>query len=381
MTERGTLSEFIENVRLIDHHCHGLTAQPPSQDEFEQLAADSAWSPPAGQSIFDSPIGLAMRHYCASLLDLPPNVSAESYWRRRADLGHEEVTRRLMSSTGIELYLVDTGFQSEAMLTPPQVAGITGARAGEIVRIEALAEKVAAGTSAEGFIDAFDSALASADTTARGYKTIMAYRYGLDFDPSPPARPEVVRAVGSWLASSQDGARLRLADPVVLRHILHRAVHMAKPLQFHVGFGDADVELYRCDPTRMTEFIRATRTSGVSIMLLHCYPFVQEAGFLAHVYPHVYLDTGAVMQYTGWRSDEIVRQSFETAPFRKILFSSDAFGLPEIYACGTALWRRAMSRIFGEWLDEGLISLPDAQRYAGWAASETAGRVYGQGGA
>jgi hypothetical protein len=368
-------------VRLVDHHCHGLAAAPPSRENFELLAADSAWPPPTEHSIFDSPIGLAIRHYCAPLLDLPANASAESYWGRRAELGDGDVARRLMGSTGIELFLVDTGFQSEDMLTPPQVAGITGARAGEIVRLEALAERVAAGASAEGFVDAFDSALASADTTARGYKSIMAYRYGLDFDPGAPARSEVVRAVGSWLAGSAGGARLRLTDPVVLRHILHRAVQLARPLQFHVGFGDADVTLYRCDPTRMTEFIRATRTSGVSIMLLHCYPFVQEAGFLAHVYPHVFLDTGAVMQYSGWRSDELVRQSFESAPFRKILFSSDAFGLPELYACGTAMWRRAMSRIFGEWLDEGLISLSDAQRYAGWMAAGNADRVYGQGAA
>lgn len=379
MTEPGTMSEFIANLRLIDHHCHGLVAEPPSREAFEPLAADSAWPPPAGQSIFDSPVGLAIRHYCAPLLDLPANDSADSYWRRRTELGHDEVARRLMGSTGIEEFLVDTGFKSADTLTPPQVAAITGARAGEIVRIEALAERVAAGASAEGFIDAFDSALAEADTTARGYKSIMAYRHGLDFDPSPPGRPEVVRAVGSWLASSPDAANLRLTDPVVLRHILHRAVQLAKPLQFHVGFGDADLTLYRCDPTRMTEFIRATRTSGVSIMLLHCYPFVQEAAFLAHVYPHVYLDTGAVMQYSGWRSDEIVRQSFESAPFRKILFSSDAFGLPELYACGTAMWRRAMSRIFGEWLREGLISLSDAQRYAEWVASGNAERVYGQG--
>ena len=96
MADPGAISEFIANLRLTDHHCHGLAAKPPGRDGFELLAADSQWPPPAGHSIFDSPVGLAIRHFCAPLLDLAANASAESYWERRAGLGDDEVTRRLM---------------------------------------------------------------------------------------------------------------------------------------------------------------------------------------------------------------------------------------------------------------------------------------------
>jgi predicted TIM-barrel fold metal-dependent hydrolase len=381
VSDRDALDELISTIGLVDHHCHGLTRGPLDRDTFELLATESDWPSPTGHSIFDSPVGLSFRRYCAPLLDLPRHCSGDDYWARRQELGEDEVARRLMGSTGIDTYVVDTGFRSDAILDPTELAAITGTRSAEIVRLEALAESVAAGTTAEGFVDAFDSALAKADADAVGYKSIIAYRYGLDFDPNPPDRGEVVRAVGQWLARSEAareaGSPLRLDDPIVLRHLLHRAVEQAKPLQFHVGYGDSDITLYRCDPTRMTGFIQATRTSGTSIMLLHNYPFVREAGFLAQVYPHVYLDTGAIVNYTGWSSDDVIRESFELAPFHKVLFSSDAFGPPELYASGVALWRRGVSRLFGGWLDEDGIGLADAQRYVRWAAAENAQRVYG----
>ncbi len=37
-----------------------------------------------------------------------------------------------------------------------------------------------------------------------------------------------------------------------------------------------------------------TEPIGTPIMLLHCYPFQREAGFLANVFPHVYMDLGAI---------------------------------------------------------------------------------------
>ena len=165
--------------------------------------------------------------------------------------------------------------------------------------------------------------------------------------------------------------------PVLLRHILWEAVDHRKPIQFHVGYGDSDIVLHRCDPTRMTGFIKATVDAGIQIMLLHCYPFIREAGFLAQVYPHVWLDTGAAVNYTGWSSETLVRHSMEMAPFSKMLFSSDAFGLPELYFGGAFLWRRAVGRILGGWVADDGMSGADAQRYLEMMAGGNARRAYG----
>ena len=85
-------------------------------------------------------------------------------------------------------------------------------------------------------------------------------------------------------------------------------------------------------------------------MLLHCYPFHRGAGYLAQAYPHVYLDVGLAINYTGVRATAVVAESLELAPFGKLLFSSDAWGPPELHYLGALLWRRATARVLGGWV-------------------------------
>ena len=167
-----------------------------------------------------------------------------------------------------------------------------------------------------------------------------------------------------------------MSDPVLLRYILWTAVEFAKPIQFHVGYGDSDINLSRCDPTQMTEFLRRTVDSGIQVMLLHCYPFIEEAGYLAQVFPHVWVDNGAALNYTGPNSIALMRQLLEMSPFGKVLFSSDAFGLPELYYNGCLLWRRGLATVLGEWVANDQISMADALRYTEMMGRTNAIRAY-----
>nr|WP_306422582.1 amidohydrolase family protein [Paenarthrobacter aurescens] len=347
-------------------------------DELESLLTESDWPPPAGTSNFDSPVGIAVRSFCSPLLGLAPNSSAAEYVAVRDRLGAQQVNERLLQATGIDKFLIETGASHPSMLTVAELEQTSGKPCQTIARLEVIAESIInTAESAEDFNLKLAGALDEAAATGRGFKSIIAYRYGLDFDPDRPGQAEVAAAVEGLLAQRDVGTwKGRLADPVLMRHLIWEAVDRRRPLQFHVGYGDSDINLYRCDPTRMTEFIRRTRTSGSDIMLLHCYPFQREAAFLAQVYPHVYLDTGAAMAFTGFASDALVRESLELAPFGKILFSSDAYGLSELYLCNVGLWRRAIGRIFGEWVSEGVLSHSDAERYINAIAHGNAERVY-----
>jgi uncharacterized protein len=112
------------------------------------------------------------------------------------------------------------------------------------------------------------------------------------------------------------------------------------------------------------------------VMLLHCYPYHRTAGYLAHAYPHVYLDVGLAVNYTGVRSTAVVAESLEVAPFGKLLFSSDGFGPAELHHLGALLWRRAMATVLGEWVDAGDWSESEAIRVAGLMGAGNARRVY-----
>lgn len=363
-------------LQLVDHHVHGATVGDLEGAAFEAWFSESPWASPVGTTHLDSQLGFAVRGWCAPVLDLPSHVDAAEYLARRRQLGAREATRRLLAASGVGRYLVETGYQPAQTLGPAEMAAMAGARASEIVRLESVAEEVAAGgVTSTAFADRFASMLDERARHAVGLKSVIAYRYGLDFDPEPPSLGEVRRAAGMWLRRRETGD-VPLTDPVLLRHLLWAGAGRGLPLQFHVGYGDPDLTLHRCDPSLMTDFLRLIQDRQVPVMLLHGYPYHRTAGYLAHVFPHVYLDVGLAVNYTGARSRAVVAESLEVAPFGKVLFSSDAYGPAELHYLGAMLWRRAMAGVLGEWVESGEWSSADAVRVANMVGAGNAKRVY-----
>lgn len=371
------LRAAVDRLPLVDHHVHGATVGALDDAAFEAGLTESPWPAPAGTTQLDSQLGFAVRRWCAPLLDLPAHLDATAYVARRRELGGYEATRRFLAASGVERFLVDTGYPADDILGPGEMATVSGAAASEVVRLESVAEQIAAsGVDAAAFADRFASALDHRARHAVALKSVIAYRYGLDFDPDPPSPAAVRQAAGRWLRR-QDSTPVRLTDPVLLRHVLWVGAQRGLPLQFHVGYGDPDLTLHRCDPSLMTEFLRRVQDRRLPVMLLHCYPYHRTAGYLAQVFPHVYLDVGLALNYTGARSRAIVAESLEVAPFGKLLFSSDGWGPAELHYLGAVLWRRAMAGVLGEWVDSGEWSAADARRVAGMVGADNAKRVYG----
>ena len=362
---------------LIDHHCHGVVTATLDGAGVESLLSEAAWPAPPGTSAFDSQLGFAVRRWCAPLLDLEPSVPAAVYLSRRAELGPGEVSRRLLRAAAVDAWLVDTGYQSDEVQTPAELADASGTPAYEIVRLEAVAERVArGGISAAGYASSFSDALSASARGAVGLKSIAAYRYGLDFDPWRPSPGEVTAAADRFLRALAGDPSARLEDPVLIRHAIWAGVDLGLPLQFHVGFGDPDVRLHRADPSLLHDFLLATRATGTPVMLLHCYPFHRQAGYLAHAFPHVYMDVGEALNHVGARSAAVLAEALELTPFHKMLYSSDAFGLPELHYLGAAGFRRDLARVTGAFVADGAWSAADAERVGYLVGAANARRVY-----
>ncbi|MGN9841971.1 amidohydrolase family protein [Nonomuraea sp. H19] len=369
------LARAIEELPLVDHHVHGVTALDLSRTAFEELITESDRPVPEWMTQFDSQVGYAILRHCAPVLGLDPYCTPEAYLARRARLGVDEVNRRLLTASGIRHFLLETGYRGEEVLGPSGMAEATGVPADEVVRLEAVAEQVAAsGCAAAAFAVRFEEALWERTRSARGLKSIAAYRYGLDFDPARPAGEEVAEAAGRWFAAGG-----RLEDPVLLRHLIWTGLDRGLPLQFHIGLGDPDLDLRRADPLLLRGLIELAEPTGVPLLLLHCYPYQRHAGFLAQAYPNVYFDVGLGITFTGARSVALVAESLEVAPFAKLLFSSDAWGLAELHHLGALLWRRAMTAVLGAFVAEGEWSIAQAMRVASLVGAENARRVYGLG--
>lgn len=112
------------------------------------------------------------------------------------------------------------------------------------------------------------------------------------------------------------------------------------------------------------------------VMLLHNYPYHREAGYLAQVFPAVYADLGLVTHNTGSRASAVLAEALELVPLRKFLYSSDAFGLPELYYLGALLFRRGLSDFLRARLDADDITYDDAERISRLIATENAARAY-----
>jgi predicted TIM-barrel fold metal-dependent hydrolase len=363
---------------LVDHHCHGVLCRDADEAALESMLTEgAAW---AGGSVFDSQAGFMFRRLCPPVLDLPSHAGVDDYVARRAELGATEVSKRFLVAAGLSELCVDTGFTPEPVTSPAELGDLAGATAHEIVRLERVAEDVvAAGVGAVGFADAVRSALATRTASAVGVKSIAAYRTGLDLRAERPSDSEVAAAAGRWLGSSGASGHSgspRVADETLQRFLIWCGVDLRLPVQFHVGYGDSDVDLHRCNPLLLTPLLRAIQPTGVPVMLLHNYPYHREAGYLAQVFPHVYVDAGLATHNLGARAPALLAEALELAPYGKFLYSSDAFGLPELYYLGAALFRSALSEFLRNGLTEDLYTERTAVRLTRMICADNAKRAY-----
>ncbi|MFC6356847.1 amidohydrolase family protein [Luethyella okanaganae] len=373
------LADALRGLGLIDHHVHGCFTEAIDRARFEDCLNEGSPEPmPGFMTQFDSQIGFAIRRWCAPLVGAPPLVDANGYWAARSALAPAELNARMLRAAGVEHWVIDTGFQGGTISGLDRMAEESGAPASEILRLETMAEELMRRDTAPGdFADAFRAALVEALPRIVGVKTICAYRCGFDIDWRRPADEEVVRAVAAWIA--RDGENPRLDDPLLAAFLVHAAAELGLPIQIHVGFGDRDLDLHRTNPMLLLGLLREPSIARSSIMLLHCYPYHREAGYLAQAFANVYYDIGLAINYVGARAPHVVAEALELGPFAKQLYSSDAFGVPEFHLLGSTLWRRSMGLVLGRWVADGDWSESDAIRVARMIGADNARRAYGLG--
>jgi hypothetical protein len=318
----GSLREVLNETPAVDHHAHGIFRAPPaSLDEFRGLFSESTdprqWPHVATGVTYRRAIGVLADH-------LGCEASEEAVYERRLATDPADYAASLLRATNTELLLLDEGFPPVELGTSPAELGeLAGCEARPVMRIEQVAETV--GT------DALEETIAGA--RARGYaglKTIAAYRGGLDLDALPP--PDRTDRL--------EGAPLR--DVLLAALEANEATGDPLPVQVHTGFGDSDLLLPAARPDLLKPLIERFRET--TFVLLHCYPFVREAGWLAHVYSNVFFDVSLTIPHVA-RPATALYEALELAPVSKLLYASDASQTPELYLLGARWWRGALAEV------------------------------------
>ncbi len=285
----------------------------------------------------------------------PLEIEAAVVRRRDAAVRAEgdSYARRLLDDAGITTLLVDTGFGGADALTPELFADLAGRPARTIVRIESVAQAVlAAGVGrsvtrlafTDGILERLDAGLKAG---AVGFKSVAAYRVGLDV-PDVSAR----QVAGALRRPDLARQARRLDDPVLVAHVLWTAARFAAtrgvPLQVHTGFGDEDLDLPITDPALLRPLFRDAATEACPIVLLHAYPFVAQAAYLASIYPQVHVDLSLAIPLLGGAAAEcLVREVLALCPVTKLLAGSDGHSYPEMHWRGLRLWRESLGRVLG----------------------------------
>jgi hypothetical protein len=313
----------LDGIALVDHHAHGILRAQPSLDEFRGLFSESSdprqWPHVA--------TGITYRRAIRELAELFGVASSEdAVLAHRLATEPRDYARRLLAETNTELLLLDDGF-------PPTDVGTSWDELADWVRVPARPVLRIESHPPEDVAPARE----------RGYaalKTIAAYRGGLDrVDEQVVAALEANETTG---------------DPL--------------PVQVHCGFGDADLHLWRSDPSYLKPLVEQFRDT--QFVLLHCYPYVREAGWLAHVYGNVWFDLSLTVPHVSQPS-QAIREALELAPVSKLLYASDAARTPELYYLAARWWRRALAEVLPELLPE-----KEAEDAARLILRENARRLY-----
>jgi predicted TIM-barrel fold metal-dependent hydrolase len=365
----------LSGIPVLDHHAHGLL-----REEFASAASYPALLTEARdpeQIARHAPLTFSYRRNVrdiAALLGVEPAEPAIAA-RRRA-MGREAYARRFLQAARIEAAYLDDGFDVERLEPVGWHERFFPTR--RVLRLEHQAERMLAQCSGLAqFEQAFRASLDPPPADVVAFKSIAAYRSGLAL-----RQPDQDDAEHAFFDYKRCGGRL-VQKPLVDR-VVHLALEIAArqglPVQFHTGFGDPDLDLRLANPLHLRAVLEDARLRAAPIVLLHAsYPFVREAGYLAATYSQVYLDVGlAIPLLSAGGMERVVAQLFELAPWSKVMYSSDAHHIPELYYLAARRARQALGAVLEEAAGDGDLTAAEADRAAEAVLRGNARRVYGR---
>ena len=295
----------------------------------------------------------------------------------RADpLGY---TKGLLDAAGVVEVLTEEGYP-QPPITRQEFEAAIGVPVHRVARLEPWILEHREG----GFDDLVDgveheAATAASDPRCVAFKSIIAYRTGLDV--TNPGPQEATEAYSRW--RGDDFRESREHSKPVRDFLLHRALDVARthdrPFHIHCGGGDPDIQLAHARPQDLWPLLVAHQHQPV--VLIHTgFPWMPEAAYIASVLPHVYLELSELIPW-GWSMvDWALEVILGTAPGIKVLYGSDEVGEPELLYVSARMGREALERVLGLLVDRDHLTLAEAERLGADVLAGNARRLHGLGG-
>lgn len=369
----------LDHIPIVDHHAHNLL-RPEAMNSFSLAAAftEGYDATIVNRHVQHTLFFKRSMRQIAEVLDCDPSL--EGLQASRDRLGYEAFARRLFDAGRFAALILDDGFMPEQIM--PTLWHQRFAPTFRLIRIEHLAAQLITQTSTwSQFVDAFRAGLEQREPSVVGFKSIVAYRTGLRLAPADPhaASQEFIRLRNE----GAQGAPVRIAtkplNDWLVWTMMEIAARESVPVQFHTGFGDPDLDLRDANPLHLRPLFERIDLRTAPVVLLHAgYPFTRELGYLAAVYPNVYLDLGLAVPYLSRAGmDAVVSAALELAPISKIMFSTDAHLIPETFYVGARCGRETLATVLTRCVTDGDLTLAEAETAALAILRQNALALYG----
>jgi hypothetical protein len=300
----------------------------------------------------------------ALFLGCSPTV--EAVLAARAEIPLDKLGVRMLREANIQGLLIDYGLAGAGRMTIAEMkAALPMCRIEPILRLETLAEELILK------YETFDQLLEAYVTTVEGaragghvaLKSIIAYRTGLAIRAT--SKTEAAETFLQVKDRARRDGTVRLADKPLNDYLLFRALDVAAeqslPMQFHTGLGDSDLDMLYANPLHMRPLFESHKYKHVPFVLLHAgYPYVRELGYLASIYSNVWMDMGLAIPFATVDIPSVWRQAFSLTPVSKVLFSTDAHSLPDIYWLAARWGRWGLAKVLDELVSLGAFSHDEA---------------------
>ena len=375
----------LTQVPVVDNHCHGILLDQTFGDIASWRGAFTESTDPgmARDHVATTAFYQRLTRTLAGFLACEPEEQA--VFAARTGKDGREFAATLLRAANIDTLLLDTGFPPPQEVLPvPELGELGGCGAEPMLRLEVLMERLLGeNDSLAGTEEALDAALQ--DVRAQGYvalKSIAAYRTGLDIREWP--REEAEGSFREYKRDAEAGSA-RLVHKPLLDTLLHvafaQAARQEVPVQFHVGYGDADTDLLLGNPLYLRRVLQRPDYRGMPVVLLHeCYPYTRQGGYLAAVYENAYLDLSYGIPLLGYGEMlSFTRAALGVAPASKLMYSSDGIGVPELHWISALDGRRVLGEALGEMVSHGELALPEAEAVGESILRGNATRLYGLG--
>lgn len=365
---------------IVDHHAHALQKAPiASLEAYQGYFTESPDPIIRARYVPDSILWLWAIRELAAYLGCEP--SAEAVFAARNALPLQQLADGMWRDQNSETLLIDYGFRSAENYTPEELRTTFNQRIELILRLETFAQDlILRHTTFSQMLDAYVAGVEGARASGHvSLKSIIAYRTGLDIQWT--TREEAARAFGEVKDLADREGHLRLASKPLCDYLVLVALEIANrqelPIQFHTGFGDTDVNLLKANPLHLRPLLESARFRRVPFVLLHAgYPYVRELGYLAAMYPHVYMDISLAIPFITTLIPTMIHEALALTPITKVLYASDAFSIPEIYWLANRWGRAALEKVLGEIVAAGALTEAQARRAGEQILNGNARRLY-----